>query len=181
MAVGRLSSASRARKLAAIIIYSTLCPSLSSISPFALPSPPDPRPYCRSSSFAWVLLLIVMMVVVVVGSNSILGVMLLGLPRWRLLRRSYPYLSCRCKSEQRRPEEAEGRKGFLANASLEAKELFLPSRSSREKKRERKAEEEREIDRFVRDFILICQETIPFNRSNLLLRVRFARYRQFRI
>jgi len=38
--------------------------------------------------------------VVVVGSNSILGFALLGLPRWRLLRRSYPYLSCRCESER---------------------------------------------------------------------------------
>jgi len=45
--------------------------------------------------------------VVVVGSNSILGFALLGLPRWRLLRRSYPYLSCRCESE--RGEEREAR------------------------------------------------------------------------
>lgn len=49
-----------------------------------------------------VMVVVVVVVVVVVGSNSILGVALLGLPRWRLLRRSYPYLSCRCKSEQQR-------------------------------------------------------------------------------
>lgn len=42
----------------------------------------------------------------------------------------------------------------------EAKELFLPSAIVKRKKRKR------EIGRFIRDFILICQEIILLNRSN---------------
>jgi hypothetical protein len=52
------------------------------------------------------LMLMAAAAVVVVGSNSILGFALLGLPRCRLLRRSYPYLSCRCESEQARERPA---------------------------------------------------------------------------